>query len=121
MGKGKVTNSQPQQNTSQNVINPEEAVKLLYRVMLAWGEAVGAKDAINVAFKNAGINEDQIGSVQPSPVASGFETAAATLRHIHESFSEGSLNVGDTQRHASDLLQTLSHTAGLTIQGAGVE
>ncbi|KAJ1433698.1 Transposase, MuDR, plant [Sesbania bispinosa] len=129
-GKGKVKNTQPQQNTSQNGINPEEAVKSLYGVMLAWGKAIGAKssppgpppfveppfvfteppfavasvatvslvavatvasvaDAINVAFKNAGINEDQIGSVQPPPVASGFETAAATLRRIQESVSEG--------------------------------
>ncbi|KAJ1433467.1 hypothetical protein SESBI_06002 [Sesbania bispinosa] len=120
-GKGKETNSQPQENTSQYAINPEEVVKSLYGVMLACGEATGAKDAFNAAFKNAGITEDQIGSVQHSPVAFSFETAATTLRRIQESVSEGSLNIGATQRHASDLLQTLSHTVGLTIQGAEME
>ncbi|KAJ1396661.1 hypothetical protein SESBI_32415 [Sesbania bispinosa] len=115
-GKGTESNSHPQ--------NLEDVVKTLYGMMLTWGEVMGAKKHFSAAFKNAVITHDQIGGVQPSPGASGFEIATATLRRLQNAAAEGAFEGGtsqSSQNHVSDLLQTLANTTGLTIQHEGME
>ncbi|KAJ1387106.1 hypothetical protein SESBI_40276 [Sesbania bispinosa] len=124
-GKGIESSAQgEQQNTSQAAENPDQnPVHSLYGMMLAWGEAMGSKEKFTDAFKKAGISEDQIGSVEPSPIVQGFQTAAAALSRLQHAASQGS-NQGGMQNATADigiLLHTLGHTAGSTLQTESVQ
>ncbi|KAJ1398084.1 hypothetical protein SESBI_31320 [Sesbania bispinosa] len=124
-GKGIESSAQgEQQNTSQAAENPDQnLVHSLYGMMLAWGEAMGSKEKFTDAFKKAGISEDQIGSVEPSPIVQGFQTAAAALSRLQHAASQGS-NQGGMQNAAADigiLLHTLGHTAGSTLRTESVQ
>ncbi|KAJ1410651.1 hypothetical protein SESBI_21819 [Sesbania bispinosa] len=97
-----------QQNTSQAAENPDQnLVHSLYGMMLAWGEAMGSKEKFTDAFKKAGISEDQIGSVEPSPIVQGFQTAAAALSRLQHAASQGS-NQGGMQNAAADIAEQLN-------------
>ncbi|KAJ1401783.1 putative 1b protein [Sesbania bispinosa] len=104
-----------QQNTSQAAENPDQnLVHSLYRMMLAWGEAMGSKEKSTDAFKKAGIIKDQIGSIEPSPVVQGFQTAATALSRLQHAASQGA-NQGGMQNAAVDigiLLYSLGHFDG---------
>ncbi|KAJ1389029.1 Transposase, MuDR, plant [Sesbania bispinosa] len=124
-GKGIESSAQgEQQNTSQAAENPDQnPVHSLYGMMLAWGEAMGSKEKFTDAFKKVGISEDQIGSVEPSPIVQGFQTAAAALSRLQHAASQGS-NQGGMQNAAADigiLLHTLGHTAGSTLRTESVQ
>ncbi|KAJ1399869.1 hypothetical protein SESBI_29991 [Sesbania bispinosa] len=124
-GKGIESSAQgEQQNTSQAAENPDQnPVHSLYGMMLAWGEAMGSKEKFTDAFKKAGISEDQIGSVEPSSIVQGFQTAVAALSRLQHAASQGS-NQGGMQNAAADigiLLHTLGHTAGSTLRTESVQ
>ncbi|KAJ1415507.1 hypothetical protein SESBI_17934 [Sesbania bispinosa] len=124
-GKGVESSAQGEkQNTSQAAENPDQnPVHSLYGMMLAWGEAMGSKEKFIDAFKKDGISEDQIGSVEPSPIVQGFQTAAAALSRLQQAASQGA-NQGGMQNAAADigiLLQTLGHTAASTLRTESVQ
>ncbi|KAJ1410041.1 hypothetical protein SESBI_22276 [Sesbania bispinosa] len=106
-GKGIESSAQgEQQNTSQAAENPDQNL-----------------EKFTDAFKKAGISEDQIGSVEPSPIVQGFQTSAAALSRLQHAASQGS-NQGGMQNAAADigiLLHTLGHTARSTLRTESVQ
>ncbi|KAJ1409570.1 hypothetical protein SESBI_22626 [Sesbania bispinosa] len=123
-GKGVESSAQgEQQNTSQAAENPDQnPVHSLYGMMLSLGEAMGSKEKVTDAFKKAGISENQIGSVEPSPIVQGFQTAVAALSRLQQATSQGA-NQGGMQNVAADLgilLQTLGNTAASTLRTESV-